>query len=64
MDDEFGAAYAASVARSHVMAELGGRTAVDALEAGVPPRQVWLALCAAMDVPEDRRHIRVDPRRP
>jgi hypothetical protein len=62
MDDEFGPAYAASLARSQVMGDVGGRTAVDALEAGVPPRQVWLALCAAMDVPEERRHIRVDPR--
>ena len=64
MDDEFGAAYAQSLARSHVMAALGDRTAVEALAAAVPPREVWLALCAAMDVPEERRHGRQDPRRP
>lgn len=64
VDDEFGAAYAQSLARSHVMAALGDRTAVEALASGVPPREVWLALCAAMDVPEDRRHGRQDPRRP
>ena len=64
MDDEFGAAYAQSLARSQVMAALGGRTAVEALESGVPPREVWLTLCAAMDVPENRRHGRQDPRRP
>lgn len=63
MEDEFGAAYAGSLARSHVMSPLGGRTAVEALEAGVPPREVWLALCVAMDVPEVRRHGRQDPRR-
>jgi hypothetical protein len=38
------------------MSALGGRTAVEALEAGIPPREVWLALCADMDVPEERRH--------
>lgn len=61
---EFGEAYAESLARSHVMSALGGRTAVEALDAGVPPREVWLALCADMDVPEERRHGRdVPPRR-
>ncbi len=64
MDDEFGAAYAQSLARSHVMAALGDRTAVEALAGAVPPREVWLALCSAMDVPEARRHGRQDPRRP
>jgi len=58
MAEEFGAAYADSLARSHVMAALGGRTAQEALDAGVAPREVWLALCADMDVPEERRHGR------
>jgi len=26
------------------------------LDAGESPREVWLALCDAMDVPEERRH--------
>ena len=56
MADEFGAAYAESLARSHVMAELGDRTAVQALDAGMAPREVWLALCEAMDGPEAHRH--------
>ena len=62
VEDEFGAAYAHSLARSHVMSSLGGRTAVEALEAGIPPREVWLALCADMDVPADRRLGRDVPR--
>ncbi|HQV81967.1 MAG TPA: DUF3046 domain-containing protein, partial [Ornithinibacter sp.] len=37
-------------------AVLGGRTALEALDAGESPREVWLALCDAMDVPEERRH--------
>ena len=64
MAGEFGEAYAGSLARSHVMSALGGRTAVEALDAGVSPREVWLALCADLDVPEHRRHGReVPPRR-
>ena len=55
-EDEFGAAYAHSLAGSTHMSALGGRTAVEALDAGLPPRDVWLALCDAMDVPENRRH--------
>jgi hypothetical protein len=62
VEDEFGAAYAHSLSRSHVMSALGGRTAVEALEAGIPPRDVWLALCADMDVPEERRHGRDVPK--
>jgi len=55
MDDEFGAAYARSLARDHVLGALGNRTALEALEAGVNPRETWLALCVDMDIPQDRR---------
>jgi DUF3046 family protein len=61
MEDEFGATYAASLARDLTLAALGGRTAQEALDAGLPPRQVWVALCDAQDVPESRRHGK-DPR--
>lgn len=55
MDDEFGALYAASLARDHSISSLGSRTAAEAIEAGVSPREVWLALCDDMDVPPERR---------
>ncbi|HEU5240776.1 MAG TPA: DUF3046 domain-containing protein [Ornithinibacter sp.] len=55
-EDEFGAAYAHSLAGSTHIAALGGRTAVEALDAGIPPRDVWIALCEVMDVAEERRH--------
>ena len=55
MTDEFGAARAASVARDHVLADLGGRTVEEALEAGIDPRRVWLAVCEAYEVPSTRR---------
>jgi len=38
-----------------VLAGVGGRTADQALAAGVPPRQVWLAMCDVQDVPAERR---------
>ncbi|MGL4745664.1 MAG: DUF3046 domain-containing protein [Dermatophilaceae bacterium] len=62
MAEEFGAAYAESLAASQVMAAVGGRTAREALDAGIPPREVWSALCDTMDVPEPRRHGRGAPR--
>ena len=55
MEGEFGAGYAHTLARHHVLEALGGRTVTEALDAGLPPRQVWYAICDAMDVPESRR---------
>jgi len=55
MEDEFGPVRAASLARDHVFADLGGRTVEDALEAGVDPREVWRAVCETFDVPRSRR---------
>ncbi len=55
MEGEFGAVRAASLARDHVFSQLGGRTVDDALEAGIAPREVWLAVCEVYDVPPARR---------
>ncbi len=55
MADEFGPARAAAVSRDHVLADLGGRTVEEALEAGIDARRVWLAVCDAYDVPPARR---------
>ena len=46
---------AQSVTRDHVFSALGGRTPLDALEAGVPTRTVWLAICEEYDVPRKDR---------
>ncbi len=46
---------AQTVARDHVFAVLGGRSAVDAIEAGLPVRKVWLAVCDEYDVPAKKR---------
>ena len=53
---EFGEAYGRSLVRDLVLTPLGERTAEQALAAGVAPREIWLALCAAMDVPRERWH--------
>ena len=55
MHDEFGETYAPTLARDHVLGVLGGRSVTQALEAGMHPRLVWLALCDDMDVPSERR---------
>jgi hypothetical protein len=48
-----------------VLSPLSGRTAKEALAAGLPPRDIWLALCAEMEVPESRRYGvgRLEPRK-
>jgi len=55
MDEEFGPVRAAALTHDHVFAELGGRTVNGALEAGVDTKRVWAVVCAAFDVPEERR---------
>ncbi|WP_165066916.1 DUF3046 domain-containing protein [Marisediminicola senii] len=53
---EFGDTYGNTVTRDLVLIEFGDLTAVQAMAAGHGPRAVWLALCAATDVPPSRRH--------
>jgi Protein of unknown function (DUF3046) len=55
MRSQFGGAYAASVAKDYVLAALGGATVEQALAAGVEPKEIWLAVCNAFDVPEKLR---------
>jgi hypothetical protein len=64
VDDEFGARGPALLS-DLVLDRLGARTASQALQAGVAPREIWLALCEETDVPEQRRYGagRLEPRR-
>lgn len=64
VSDEFGSRGGALTA-DLVLSALGDRTAVEALAAGVPPREVWLALCVETDVPPERRYGagRLEPKR-
>ncbi|UUT35097.1 DUF3046 domain-containing protein [Microbacterium elymi] len=52
---EFGSRGAALVSDLTLTA-LGDRTAAQALDDGIPPREVWLALCVETDVPVSHRH--------
>lgn len=54
VEAQFGPVRGASLMVDHVLTELGGRTAVVAIEDGVDPREVWWALCADFDVPRDQ----------
>lgn len=63
VDDEFGGR-ADALIHDLVLSGLGV-TALEALDAGVPPREIWLALCDDADVPPQRRYGvgRLAPRR-
>lgn len=54
VETQFGAVRASSMLVDHVLTRLGGRTAAQAIEAGVDPRDVWRALCADFDVPREQ----------
>jgi hypothetical protein len=53
--DEFGDRGSALIT-DLVLGQFGDRTPAEALNAGIPPREVWLALCVEMDVPLVRRY--------
>jgi hypothetical protein len=55
MSGEFGQVRAEMIARDHVLSALGGRTADEALEAGIGAKEVWIAVCDGFEVPENRR---------
>jgi hypothetical protein len=54
--DEFGDGYGQVVTSDLSLVELGDRTPEQALKAGFAPREVWLAVCRAADVPQGRWH--------
>ena len=54
VEGQFGPVRGASMLVDHVLTAIGGRTAAQAIEDGVDPRDVWRALCADFDVPRDQ----------
>ena len=50
MDDEFGPAYSRVLASDLVLTGLGGLSAAQALEKGVEPKRIWLAVCDMQDI--------------
>jgi hypothetical protein len=61
VDDEFGETQGRVLITELVIDELGGRTAQQAIDAGIATGDVWAALCRANDVPRDRWHGRGRP---
>ncbi|KAB1646920.1 DUF3046 domain-containing protein [Pseudoclavibacter endophyticus] len=63
--EEFGDVYGTSLLRDLALGGVGHRTGAAALRDGVPPREVWFALCREMDVPPERHYGagRLDPKR-
>lgn len=55
MEEALGPAYAASWADTQVIGGLGGRTVVEALDAGEPPKQVWREVWRVLELPPSQR---------
>lgn len=55
MDTALGRAYARTFAEQFVVADLGSRTVNEALAAGYPPKEVWRAVHAVLELPENQR---------
>jgi len=55
MEAALGPAYARSWANNYVIAELRGRTVVEALDAGESPKAVWRAVWAVLELPARER---------
>ncbi|BDZ43885.1 hypothetical protein GCM10025865_31840 [Paraoerskovia sediminicola] len=68
VDEVFGASYGRVLAGDQTLGGLDSRTAAQAIEDGVEPREVWHALCDAMEIPEAQRwghdHRRPAPPQP
>ena len=54
VEGQFGSVRATSMLVDHALTAFGGRTAAQAIEDGIDPRDVWRALCADFDVPRDQ----------
>ncbi|KUI17660.1 hypothetical protein AU192_01935 [Mycobacterium lehmannii] len=54
VEEQFGPVRGSSLLVDHVLSGLDGRTAEQAIEDGVDPRDVWRALCSDFDVPRDQ----------
>lgn len=55
MDEALGAGYARAWARQYVMGDLDGRTAQEALDDGISPKEVWAAVWTVLELPARER---------
>lgn len=54
MNEEFGESYSEILRRDLHLQELNDRTPNDALADGDNPKDIWLAICRAQQVPKSR----------
>jgi len=55
MDQHLGSSYSRVWADQFVIGVLDHRTASEALDAGVPPKQVWRAVWQVLELPDSER---------
>ncbi len=55
LEQALGTAYYRSWAEQFVMADLGRRTAKEAIESGVPPKEVWAVVWRAPELSPSER---------
>ena len=55
LDSTLGASYSRVWAREYVLADLDGRTVVEAIAEGVPGKTIWRAVWAALELPDRER---------
>ena len=54
MTEEFGRAQSEVLIRDLALMELGDCTAASLLASGEDPKEIWLAICRAQQVPKER----------
>lgn len=55
MDEALGSSYSQVWASQQVIGTLGGRTPQEALDAGVPPKEVWREVWRVLELPASHR---------
>ena len=55
LDGVLGRSYSRTWAEVTVLRDLDGRTTQEALDAGVPPKQVWAAVWRHLELPDHMR---------
>jgi hypothetical protein len=55
LEQHLGSSYYRSWAELFVIADLGRRTPKEALDAGIPPKQVWAAVWRVLELPASER---------
>jgi hypothetical protein len=55
LDHVLGRSYSRTWAELTVVRDLDGRTTKEALDAGVPPKQVWAAVWRQLELPDSER---------